>query len=101
MQPILAMAGLAEAAEFYALLIVAGALAIDFGLIIFCLSKRSPIAGMLACILCFLTGLVLQPWMAFRSPSSDDPDEAYWLVRGGVAILGLFLWLFLFLLGFL
>ena len=89
---VVAMAGFAEAAEFYGLLFVAGVLLVIAGLLALAWWKQSMIAAMLALGLLILPGLIMQPWTAFDSPTSDDPDEAYWLVQLRVAsmIWGIF-----------
>src|SRR5262245_30262642 len=82
MHPIIAMAGLAEAAAFYGLLIIAGVLIAVSGLLALAWWKRWPVAAGIACMLCLLVGLLLQPWSAFHSPELPyDPDEIYWLIR--------------------
>ncbi|MGA2175822.1 MAG: hypothetical protein ABSH38_12660 [Verrucomicrobiota bacterium] len=77
---VLAMAGLAEAAFFYGLLLIAAVLLVVAGLLALAWWKQSTIAATIACVLVLLVGLLLQPWTAFAPPTSNDPDEAYWLV---------------------
>jgi len=81
MHGFLAMAGLAEAAILYGLLIIGGIVLVAAGLLVLSWWKRSLAAVMIACILVLLAGFLLQPWNALSSPTSDDPDEAYWLSR--------------------
>jgi hypothetical protein len=92
----IAMAGLAEAAFLYGLLMVGTVLLMVGGLLAFAWWKRSTIAATLACILVFLVGLLFQPWSAFSPRASADPDEAYWLVRLRVATV---IWALLFVAG--
>jgi|SRR6516165_3418914 hypothetical protein len=80
-----AMAGLAEAAIFYGLLIIGGVLLLAGGMLAFAWWKRSPFAATIALVLVIIVGLLLQPWTAFAPPTTTDPDEAYWLVRLRVA----------------
>jgi hypothetical protein len=79
------MAGLAEAAMFYGLLIIGGVLLLVGGLLAFAWWKCSPIAATIALVLVIFVGLLLQPWRAFAPPTTTDPDEAYWLVRLRIA----------------
>ena len=85
MHSIIAMAGLAEAAYLYALLIAAAGLAVVAFFLAFAWWRRSTVASTIACLLCLLVGWFLQPWSVFAPPSSNDSDEAYWLVRWRVA----------------
>jgi len=81
MNGFLAMAGLAEAAILYGLLIIGGIILVAAGLLALSLWKRSLAAVVIACILVLLVGFLLQPWSALSLPTSNDPDEAYWLSR--------------------
>jgi heme/copper-type cytochrome/quinol oxidase subunit 2 len=92
----ISMAGLAEAAFCYGLLIIAAILLLVGGLLAFAWWKGSAIAATIACILVLLVGLLLQPWSAFAPPTTADPDEAYWLVRFRVASV---VWAFFFVAG--
>jgi hypothetical protein len=86
MYPIIAMAGLAEAAALYGLLIVAAALLLVGGLLALAWRKHWPVVAGMACGLCLLIVLLFQPWSAFHSPQfPDDPDEIYWLIRYRIA----------------
>ena len=76
-----AEAGLAEAAEFFGLLIVGGILLVASGLLALSWRKRSLVAVIIAFILVLATGALMQPWTVIAPPPSDDPDDAYWLVR--------------------
>jgi MFS family permease len=97
MHSIIAMAGLAEAAFFYLLIIVAAVLLVVAGLLALAWTKRWPIVAAIACVICLLIGLLLQPWSAFGPPESpDDPDELHWLVRMRVASV---IWTIVFLAG--
>ncbi len=89
---VFAMAGLAEAAVFYGLLIVGGILLVAAGLLALAWWKQSAMTATIAFVLVILDGLLLQPWSAFAPSISDDPDEASWLVRLRIAsvIWGLF-----------
>ena len=81
MHIMLAEAGLAEAAEFFGLLIVGGILLVTSGLLALSWWKRSLVAVIIASILVLATGALMQPWTVIAPPLSDDPDDAYWLVR--------------------
>jgi hypothetical protein len=81
MHEFLAMAGLAEAAILYGLLIISGIVLVAAGLLALSWWKRSLVAVVIACILVLLAAFLLQPWSAFSPPTSDDPDETYWLAR--------------------
>ena len=97
MHSIIAMAGLAEAAIFYALLIVTVILLAVAGLLGLAWWKRWPVAAVIACVLCLVAGFLLQPWSAFHPPEfPDDPDEIYWLTRWRVASV---IWAVIFLAG--
>ena len=76
-----------------ALVIIAGLLTVLLSLVALCLWKRWALAGMFACVLCVVVGLLLQPWSAIGGPSSSDPDEVYWLDRYRIASL---VWLLCF-----
>lgn len=80
MDGFLAIAGLAEAAIFYGLLIIGGIVLVAAGLLALLWWKRSLVAIVIACILVLLAGFLLQPWSAFSLPTSDDPDETYCLL---------------------
>ena len=81
MQTIIAMAGLAEAAIFYGLVIFGAILLIVIGLAAFALWRCAPLAGVLACITCVMSGLWFQVWSPFFYTPSSDPDDVYWLSR--------------------
>jgi len=77
----LAMAGFAEAAEFYTLIIFSGALLITAGLLALAWCKRWLLAAVPAAFICVLIGVVLRPWQQFAPLISNDPDEYYWVSR--------------------
>ena len=78
----IAMAGLAEAGEAFALIMVAGMLTLAAGLIALGWWKSLWGAAAAGCIACLLVGLVMQPWNAFKGPQlPNDSDEVYWLAR--------------------
>jgi hypothetical protein len=77
----IAMAGLAEAAFLYALLITSAVLLATGALLAFAWWKCSPLAAAIGCFLLLIVGLVLQPWAAFAPATSTDPDATYWLAR--------------------
>lgn len=81
MHCIIAMAGLAEAAEFYGLLIFTGVLLIAAGLLALGWWKCWPFAALLACVICVLVGWFVQPWQVLKLPMTADPDQTYWLFR--------------------
>jgi Na+/melibiose symporter-like transporter len=81
MHGIIAMAGLAEAAEFYGLVIFTGALLIAAGILALAWWKRWWFAALIGCIICLFTGWLTQPWNAINPPITNDPDESYWLFR--------------------
>ena len=85
MHSIIAMAGLAEAAFLYALLIAAAGLAVIAFFLAFAWQRRQAIVEATVERLHLLVGWFLQPWSVFAPPSSNDSDEAYWLVRWRVA----------------
>jgi len=85
MHGFIAMAGLAEAAFFFELLIIGGIVLIAAGLLALSLWKRSLVAVVIACVLILVAGILLQPWAVFSPPTTDDPDEADWLVRFRIA----------------
>jgi hypothetical protein len=73
------MAGPAEAAESFVLLIGYGGLlllGLAAGIALF---ARSRGAAGVALIVAFLVTLLFMPWEAFRPSQSDDPDVHYWL----------------------
>jgi hypothetical protein len=74
MQPLLGMAGLAEAAWIYALgLLCFGLFAVTI-IAVLGLTFRSRIASVIALVLVFFLSLLFMPWEAFRPVESDDPD---------------------------
>jgi hypothetical protein len=81
MQEMIAMAGFAEAAEFYALVIFSGALLLGAVLVALAWSKRWILAAIPACMICVATGFLVQPWQALAGPLTNDPDEADWIFR--------------------
>jgi O-antigen/teichoic acid export membrane protein len=95
MNNIIAMAGLAEAAEFYSFLIFSGILFAVVGLFALAWTKRWWAAALIGCLVCLMIGFLLQPWTQFAPPTTDDPDEAwrlfsvFWVAIfvGGVACL--------------
>jgi hypothetical protein len=80
MHGIIAMAGLAEAAELYVLRILSGVLLVVAGLFALGCWKRWLAAAVIGCLICLLVGLLLEPWHLFAPPTTGDPDEAEWLV---------------------
>lgn len=66
---------------FYGLLIVGGVLLVGVGLLALSWWKRSLLSVVIACILVLVSGFLLRPWDAFSSPTTNDPDEAHWLIR--------------------
>jgi hypothetical protein len=72
------MAGPAEAAVFYGLLMIAAVLSLSGGLLALAWRKRWPIAAGVAVFACLLIGLVFQPWHSFAPATSSDPDELFW-----------------------
>jgi hypothetical protein len=83
-----AMSGLAEAAESFALLIVALTLILSAALIAFGCRKRWVGLAGLGWSLCIIAGLLLQPWNFFRGPENPgDSDEIYWITRQRIACL--------------
>ena len=81
MHVMFAMAGLAEATNYYGLLIIYGGLLAAAGLLALAWWKRSLIAVVIAFVVVLVAGFLLQPWSAFAPPRSNDPDEAYWIGR--------------------
>jgi hypothetical protein len=81
MHGIIAMAGLAEAAEFYSLVIFSGVLVLVAGLLTLAWWKCWPIAALLGCLVCYFVSLFIQPWHVLAPAISDDPDQSYWLFR--------------------
>jgi hypothetical protein len=81
MHILLAEAGLEEALDFLALLIIGGVLLVASGLLALSWWKRSLIAVIVAFILVLATGAWMEPWTVIAPPPSDDPDVAFWLVR--------------------
>ena len=73
-----AMGGIAEAAVFKGLLLVAAILSLSGGLLALAWRKRWPMAAGIAVFVCLLVGLLVQPWMAFVPTASHDPDELFW-----------------------
>ena len=82
---IIAMAGLAEAAIFFQLLIAAVILLVVTGLLALAWWKRSWVATIIGCVFMLIAGALLQPWVVFRSAGSDDPDEMDLLVKYRIA----------------
>ena len=75
-----AMAGLAEAAEAFGVLIVIGAFCALGAVVFFAVRKRSKIAIGFGAFIWFGIGWLLQPWHAFERPQfPNDPDELYWM----------------------
>jgi hypothetical protein len=94
MSHILALAGPAEAAIAFFLLIIFIVIITLFILGIFSFAKRNRWAAMSSTILTGLLIIVLQPWRVFRLPVQIDPDDAYWdriWIVLSIAWLGLFL----------
>jgi hypothetical protein len=81
MQSVIAMAELAEAAEFYMLIIFTVCLAVVALLLLLVWGKKSILLCVIACVLCVVMGVLLQPWNVFRGPQTNDPDEAEWLFK--------------------
>lgn len=81
MQNIIAMAGLAEAGEFYGLVIFTGALLIAAALLTLACWRSWLIAAMIACAICICVGRFTQPWTQFAPVVTDDPDVTYWVFR--------------------
>ena len=82
MTSIVAMAGLAEAAVYFGLLIVGALLFAAIVSLIFAFRWRSTRAATIACIFLGIATLLLQPWSVFAPPSdASDPDQLYWLER--------------------
>jgi hypothetical protein len=77
----IAMAGLAEAAIYYGLLIIYGGFWAVAGLLAWSWWKRSLTTVIIGLVIILVAGFLLQPWSAFAPPTSDDPDEAYWIGR--------------------
>ena len=75
------MAGMAEAAVFFQLLIAAGIFLLAVGFFALFWWKRKKGFETIFWILVVIAGIFVEPWLIFESLSSDDPDEAYWLVR--------------------
>jgi hypothetical protein len=95
MRAIIAMAGLAEAAESQSLVIFYVTMAGIIILLSFAWWKRGPVAAGISCIACLFVGLFLQPWSAFHAPEfPEDPDEIYWLTRWRIASV---FWVIVFL----
>lgn len=82
---IIAMAGLAEAAIFFQLLIAAVILLVVTGLLALAWWKRSWVATIIGCVFMLIAGALLQPWVVFGPPDSDDPDEMDLLVKYRIA----------------
>ena len=78
----IAMAGMAEAAVSFGLLIVGALLFAVIVSLIFAWFRRSMRVATIACIVLAVATFLLQPWSVFTPPSStNDPDEAYWIER--------------------
>ena len=86
--PPLAAAGLAEAAFFFAaLILLAGMILLAIGLVV-TWRKRSRIGVILSIAACIGLGWLLQPWEAFGTHEGTDidspqydPDAEYWVTR--------------------
>lgn len=89
---IFAEAGLGEAAEFFALVIIAGIFLGTIGLLVASWWKRSLIITTIACIVILAVGALLHPWSFFAPAASIDPDENFWLFWERVVLI---IWLLL------
>jgi hypothetical protein len=87
----IAMAGLAEAAWSLSLVISAGGLLISAAFIAISWWKRSIVFGAVACVLLAVLSFLQQPWTAFSSRVTDDPDVHYWIIRYQVVAI---VWIF-------
>ena len=81
MHVMLAMAGLAEATIYFGLLIIYGGFWTVAGLLAWSWWKRSLTAVIIGLSIMLVVGLLLQPWNVSNPPTSNDPDEAYWIGR--------------------
>ena len=80
MHALLAMAGIAEAGEYYAILIFRGVIALAIALSLWGLFRRSRIIAWIGLAVIAVALAAEQPWRVFMlHPSSDDPDVFFWL----------------------
>jgi hypothetical protein len=79
---IFAMAGLAEAADFFATLIVVGGMCIVGAVMLFAWYRSSWIAALIGFIICLAVGWFFGPWQAIAAQPTiapPDPDELHWI----------------------
>jgi hypothetical protein len=81
MHGIMAMAGLAEAAEFYGLVIFTGALLVAAVVLTLAWWKQWPLAALIGCVICVFTGFYTQPWNTLVPEVTGDSDVNYWVFR--------------------
>jgi len=91
MTAILATGGLDEAAVAIGLILDFCAFTVAAGLIALSWWKRSLVAVVIAAVIMFAAGLLLQPWKLFFPPPGDDP---LWVYIGDFRLMSV-VWLLL------
>jgi hypothetical protein len=82
MKTTLAMAGLAEAGEYYSILLWRGMIGIAVILALWGFVRRSRTKAWFALGIISITVAVVQPWWDFaKQPPPADPDAVYWLAQ--------------------